>query len=146
MDLNIRDVPAELIRKLKADAATRGTSMRVHVLGILAKPHGFMSFGNVAERLNAAPDDGGNTRVEGSNPSVTAKPDMQALRDICAGKGLSFMEIDIPQGEHGTAARVEIPICGKTWWEDGEQYECLMDKGHKNPKHGMAGMVRKLDA
>jgi hypothetical protein len=39
---------------------------------------------------------------------------------------------------------VEIPICGKDWWEDGEHYECLMDKHHKNPKHGQAGMVRRL--
>jgi hypothetical protein len=40
----------------------------------------------------------------------------------------------------------EIPICGKKWWEDGEQYECLMDKGHKEQKHGLRGMVRRLDA
>lgn len=40
----------------------------------------------------------------------------------------------------------EIPICGKAWWEDGEQYECLMDAGHREAKHGMRGMVRRLDA
>lgn len=39
----------------------------------------------------------------------------------------------------------EVPICGKDWWEDGEQYECLMDKGHKNLKHGQSGMVRRLE-
>jgi hypothetical protein len=40
---------------------------------------------------------------------------------------------------------VETPICGKSWWEDGEQYECLMDKGHREQKHGMRGMVRRLE-
>jgi hypothetical protein len=65
------------------------------------------------------------------------RPDMRALRDICAGieppADLSF-------------GGLEIPICGKTWWEDGQQYECLMDAGHREQKHGMRGMVRRLDA
>ena len=39
----------------------------------------------------------------------------------------------------------EIPICGIQWWEDGEHYECLMDKGHKSPKHGQHGAVSKID-
>lgn len=38
----------------------------------------------------------------------------------------------------------EIPICGKTWWEEGENYECLMDKWHKNIKCGQRGMVRNI--
>jgi len=42
------------------------------------------------------------------------------------------------------ANRDEIPICGKTWWEDGTQYECLMDKG-VHTKHGIRGMVRKVE-
>jgi hypothetical protein len=41
--------------------------------------------------------------------------------------------------------RYETPICGKTWWEDGTQYECLMDKGHRDQKHGLRGMVRRID-
>jgi len=63
---------------------------------------------------------------------------MQSLRDICAGVGYE-PPADLSFGG------LEIPICGKTWWEDGEKYECLMDKGHKNLKHGQAGMVRRLD-
>ena len=66
---------------------------------------------------------------------------MQALRDICAGKTNGQLLAAVI---HATP-EVEIPICGKTWWEDGEQYECLMDKGHKEQKHGMRDMVRRLD-
>jgi hypothetical protein len=72
--------------------------------------------------------------------------DMQALRDICAGKS------PIPSGESASSIQqayfdkvYEIPICGFKWWEDGEQYECLMDKGHKITKHGQRGMVRRVD-
>jgi len=108
------------------------------------------------------------------------KPDMQALRDICAGKirsgGFPLNPNnpdngvgDLPQvticarqiteslvcrkcgGDkfHGDMQCVicdpsEIPICGKTWWEDGEHYECLMDTG-LHAKHGLRGMVRRLD-
>ena len=39
----------------------------------------------------------------------------------------------------------EVPICLFDWWEDGEHYECLMDKGHKSPKHGQHGAVCKVD-
>lgn len=73
---------------------------------------------------------------------------MQALRDICAGK------IPIPNGESVASIRqayfdaptliLEIPICGKKWWEDGEHFECLMDAGHREQKHGMRDMVRVL--
>jgi hypothetical protein len=73
-------------------------------------------------------------------------PDMQALRDICAGKGLAPMyEQQSDDYLLRTANLAEVPICGKTWWEDGEHYECLMDRGHRNPKHGIGGMVRRLD-
>lgn len=42
--------------------------------------------------------------------------------------------------------RTEIPICSFKWWEDGEQYECLMDAGHSIPlKHGRNGMVRRIN-
>lgn len=70
------------------------------------------------------------------------KPDMQALRDICAGK----LPSDMPSGATGYNEEpiIEVEFCGKTWWEDGEQYECLMDKGHpeaKVGKHGLRGLV-----
>ena len=76
----------------------------------------------------------------GSIPTAPIKPNMQDLRDICAGKTIQQVFTDIQNREPA-----EIPICGKTWWEDGEQYECLMDKGHRELKHGMRGMVRRLD-
>jgi hypothetical protein len=66
---------------------------------------------------------------------------MQALRDICAGK------VQVLEKSAGAAGATEVPICGKTWWEEGEHYECLMDKGHREAllgKHGLRGMVRNI--
>lgn len=78
------------------------------------------------------------------------KPNIQALRDICAGNLPAppiVVGITTPNGNHyDFPDAAEVPICGKTWWEDGEQYECLMDAVHKNLKHGQGGMVRRLDA
>lgn len=101
-------------------------------------------------------------------------PDMDLLRQICAGtvapeltdegraaaSQIAPAEINVVElakwhAERFGAAeemdrlasmpyREEIAICGKTWWEDGEHWECLMDAGHKESKHGMRGMVRKL--
>jgi len=75
---------------------------------------------------------------------------MQTLRDICAKKE-SVLTPGMPMV---TFSPGEIPICGKTWWETADnggetvQYECLMDKGHRESafgKHGLRGMVRKID-
>lgn len=97
---------------------------------------------------------GETTTVAGSNPAPTTKPDMDALRAICAGDIPATVGVEAISG-HTTRDRIvanlhrvasEIPICGHTWWENGEQWGCLMDSGHKESKHGMRGMVRKLDA
>lgn len=64
-------------------------------------------------------------------------PDITTLRAICAGRQLG------PPTESEVYS--EIPICSKRWWEDGVHYECLMDSGHRELKHGMRGMVRALD-
>ena len=106
---------------------------------------------------HVAPTYGGIAR--GAYPSI-AKPDMQALRDICAGKieprnkeeflagfghamatGTLLKQELQPMGFY---ERSEVPICGKKWWEDGEHYECLMEAG-LHAKHGLRGMVRRLD-
>ena len=87
------------------------------------------------------PDDPPRTAA-GAAAHIAAKPDLQALRDICAGNGLKSTLVE--SLEHGLLETFEIPICGKTWWEDGEHYECLMDSGHKESKHGMRGMVRVI--
>jgi len=85
---------------------------------------------------------------DASAASVTAKgdsqprPTMDSLRAICAGK----IEAKPPSGTPSDPT--EVPICGKTWWEDGEQYECLMDAGHReglSGKHGLRGMVQRLE-
>lgn len=70
---------------------------------------------------------------------LPAKPSMNDLRDICAGKA-PIMRTAPPDVE-----KEEIPICMVDWWEDGEHYECLMDKGHRSVKHGLHGMVSTLD-
>lgn len=91
------------------------------------------------------------------NPSVDPKAIISHLRDICDGKLQPHNLREIQADESGIPYSVqsEIPICGKTWWEDvcegGErvQFECLMDKGHREAlagKHGLRGMVRRLDA
>jgi hypothetical protein len=70
---------------------------------------------------------------------AVAQPDRaQDLREICAGNilGVKYEPVLGP---------IEIPICGKRWWEDGTQYECLMDKGHRDQKHGLRGMVQRLE-
>lgn len=84
----------------------------------------------------------------GEQPPLTNEEKMQALRYICAGADKRVAAA----GVHGLAdllrdkPNFEIPICGKDWWEDGDHFECLMDAGHREQKHGMRGMVRKLDA
>lgn len=98
-----------------------------------------------------------DTNTVGASPY--SKPDMDALRSICAGNTnlLPVNEVELAKwhAERFGAAeeidrmasmpyREEVPICGKDWWEDGEHWECLMDAGHKESKHGMRGMVRKL--
>lgn len=67
------------------------------------------------------------------------KLSLQALRDICAGN------LPITSNAPIDVEKAEISICAKNWWEDGEHYECLMDKGHKEQKHGMRGMFRRLE-
>lgn len=100
----------------------------------------------VAERLIAGAINP-TIRGEGSNPSgVPPKPDMQGLRDICAGQVTQVSASSAAAHPYKGIDRgsIDIGICGKTWWEDGEQYECLMDKGHKELKHGMRGMFRSV--
>jgi hypothetical protein len=72
------------------------------------------------------------------------KPDMQSLRDICVGNIRRTPEVLVRPEFSAQPASPEIAICGKTWWEDGENYECLMDKGHKALKCGQRGMVRNI--
>lgn len=77
-----------------------------------------------------------------------SKPDMQALRDICMRpeqERSGIGNLTPEQVDSAVFPSREIPICGKTWWEDGTRYECLMDSAHRELKHGMRGMVRRLD-
>ena len=79
-----------------------------------------------------------NREVAGSNPAPASRPSLQELRQTIAKIEASPV-VGIP------ADWSEVDICGKTWWEDGEQFECLMDKGHREAKHGLRGMFRKLE-
>jgi uncharacterized protein with PIN domain len=69
---------------------------------------------------------------------------MAALREICAGDLTATLN-DPWCGDVPPPTATEIPVCGKTWWEDGEHYECLMEKGHREQKHGLRGMSRTLE-
>jgi len=73
------------------------------------------------------------------------KPDMQSLREICTGKVADVGVLERMEHLPTTTVSAEIPICGKRWWEDVTQYECLMDKGHRDQKHGLRGMVQRLE-
>jgi hypothetical protein len=83
-------------------------------------------------------------RVQTPAVALDTKPDMLALREICDGKGLGSIPYWTPE-TLPPEAYTEIPICGKRWWEDGTQYECLMDKGHREQKHGLRGMVQRME-
>jgi hypothetical protein len=83
-------------------------------------------------------------QVEGSIPSPRSIDPSFTVgtaprQDLLAKLRASVAAIE--SKPHAPEPEIEIPLCHKTWWEDGEQYECLMDKGHKNPKHGQFGKV-----
>ena len=144
-------IPKDLRRLLEAEAARTECTLAATVvnmcwMGLEVRGGGLVNCPPAKERLKGA------TLVPATHGQVGGDerlpPDMQVLREICAGK----LPGDMPKGATGYKLSlgdepiVEVEFCGKTWWEDGEQYECLMDKGHKELKHGMRGMVRKLDA
>lgn len=81
----------------------------------------------------------------GSTPVPRSKPSLQELRSLCDEiKDRNAAAVGAAEYECLTH-EAEVPVCGKRWWEDGTEYECLMDKGHKEQKHGLRGMVRVLD-
>lgn len=73
--------------------------------------------------------------VEVEVPMASLKEQLQASIDLIKKQGSEPIQ-------HVVA---EVPMCRFSWWEDGEQYECLMDKGHKSVKHGQAGMVQRVE-
>lgn len=112
--------------------------------------------GGVAERSPEM----GSIRAEGSNPSpAPTRPDMAALRAICAGEGVTHgsesilpevraghniedqsggLHCDSYEAMHRKALSIEqepassIILCPhKEWAEDGEQYRCRLIAGHK---------------
>ena len=103
---------------------------------------GVFSSGNSENESNSEARRGDVQEVP-RNESHKHQIDMQTLREICAGKGVTEGAATVAYLDKSAH---ETPICGKTWWENGEQYECLMDKGHREQKHGLRGAVRRLDA
>lgn len=53
----------------------------------------------------------------GPERKTTSNP--LAIPGVFLGSQLGETKSDLP----------EIPVCGKRWWEDGEQYECLKWNG-----------------
>lgn len=87
--------------------------------------------------------------VAGSSPAPATK---SSVYDLAAKYGLATASSLLTDPDSAKPKvyvpaidPVEIPICGKTWWEDGERYECLMDAGHKSPKCGQRGMVSRME-
>lgn len=124
---------------MEAAAAKRGVSLASEIVAAC-----WLWLEESATDMAVILDGIGSAPVASENLAAAPKPDMQALRDICAG--------NLPKGSIGFAVHdslnhppiMEVAICGKTWWEDGEHYECLMDAGI-HAKHGLRGMVRRLD-
>lgn len=163
-------LPETLIKRIDSAAASGGVSRAQFI----AEACRMRLDGDVADRApvrgsqSTAAVLSPELAVAGSSPAVSTKPgmassrdglecvqcgeldgkhktDCPALREICAGKigskTMAFSDIPIIVAGEGNIR----PICGKTWWEDGEHYECMMDKGHREQKHGLRGMVRVLE-
>lgn len=149
MDLNIRNVDPDLMRKLKVRCAEDGMTIRdiaQHMLqqGLQRMDEIFSTSEEPSRPVGGLDQLQPLRRAEvQALINTNLKPDMQALRNICAGKSQVGKLGDIPRDAF--PSREEILICGFKWWEDGANFECLMDKGHKIPKHGQRGMVRRLD-
>lgn len=91
---------------------------------------------------------GGNGIAPRSEDVGQAKPS-QGISIPGVSRGFASLDkakIDLPKPVALVAG--EIPICGTRWREEMPEgwmmFECLMDSGHKNPKHGQHGMVRNI--
>lgn len=82
--------------------------------------------------------------ADGTIVETRPVPNMQALRETCAGRIVREIDLGMKQVP-GEVAQVEIPTCGKRWWEEGTHYECIMEAGHRDRKHGLRGMVQRLE-
>lgn len=151
--LSIR-MPAVLKARVRAEADKQGVKLAEFV----AEACRMRLDGDVAQSVEPK---GGQTAYAGSSSAVfttacywcgpidpskshMCSPIPQSLRDICAEKVAG----DMPKGYKlsvGDDPIIEVEFCGQTWWDGGEQYECLMAAGHREA-HGLRGMVRKLDA
>lgn len=87
---------------------------------------------------------GGDGTASRSEDVREAKP-TQGISIPGVSRGFASLDKDkVELPKPASLVPGEIPICGKTWWEEGENYECLMDKWHKNIKCGQRGMVRNI--
>lgn len=80
----------------------------------------------------------------GSNPTPSSKTSLlSSIPGLKTGASLKEEPL-VPLHTASPVTADEVPMCLFAWWEDGEQYECLMDKGHRSTKHGQRGMVRHV--
>lgn len=114
--INLRDVPDDLARMVKATAASEGLTLREFVLGVLERD---MRRGGWT--AGKAPD------VKTDLPVLPPVPDIsiESLRDIAAGK---------------------IKLCGFRVFNDTERawYACRTAKGHKG-KHDLVATGEEVD-
>jgi hypothetical protein len=164
MDLNIRNVDPDLMRKLKVRCAEDGMTIRdiaQHMLqqGLQRMDEIFSTSEEPSRPVGGLDQLQPLRRAEvQALINTNLKPDMQSLEDRKAIALAAMAQAEKVFGSEIFADRsiqvspykyidtgVEVPICGFKWWEEGANFECLMDKGHKIPKHGQRGMVRRLD-
>lgn len=125
-------MPVDLKRLCEAEAEKRGMTMTAFIVNACWV---YLDGG-------VAPSEESSTLVDacGSNPQPASKLSI-ALAIPGVSLGMSKPTTPLPDAQPTTA---EVAICGYAWWEDGAEYQCLMDRGHKAAKHGQHGMVVKI--
>lgn len=123
------------------DNNTSASSGGHHALSgpVTAKRKRASSLGELGDGGSHGSDNPTQDRAVGGVPGA----DMRRLREIASGIDIEPTFSEVPSA-HGWPPEPERQQCDIKWWEEGEQYQCLMDKCHKNPKHGQFGMVRNI--
>lgn len=137
-------LPTDLKRLIDAAAASGGVSTSQLVVAALWQ---YLERGSSAGRANSAsdaptvaPQVAAQVReVAGSIPAPAAKPTMQALRDICAGKvaGVGALEREEHVPTTTVPAEVVPQACPYTEYDrdTGETYGCALNAHGPKIKH-----------
>ena len=83
----------------------------------------------------------GHPEVTGSNPVAVIKPDMDALRMICAGKVIPDPTRLNDPVKVFVGADLVIKMCQYTEWHEGEQWQCGLAEHPAKVKHTRGRVV-----